>query len=241
MTKIWHTLDANNIINAYISGKSIKQLSGEFGTTRAIINTVLIKHNITLRSLAEANRLIMSTRTPEQNRQNTAKAHEAARNHVHTIEEKTKRANTRMVKGLHVSPLELLVQVWLSQRGINTTAQFAIGPYNCDLATSTVAVEIYGGGWHSGGRHAQRSPERFKHFFDSGWNVVIIWIDGRRYPLGVAAADYIAAFCELARLNPSMRSEYRMIRGDGQLVASGSNNPDDPAFIKSPRGGKVSG
>src|SRR5260370_26203735 len=116
--------------------------------------------------------------------------------------------------------------------GIESTPQKAIGIYNCDLAVDSIAVEIFGGGWHGYGRHKGRSLKRFNYLFNLGWNVVIVWIDGRRYPLSILAAQQIHSFTQLASSNPALRGQYWVIRGDGKLVASGSSDGNDRALIE---------
>ena len=120
----------------------------------------------------------------------------------------------------------------LIERGLDVIPQKAIGPYNVDLASGTVAVEVFGGGWHGYGRHRRRAPERLRYILDEGWNLMVIWIIARRRaPLHAAAADYVASFVELASGDPSIRGQHRVVWGDGQEVASVGFNIDDLSAI----------
>ena len=109
----------------------------------------------------------------------------------------------------------------LSERGLDVTPQRAIGPYNLDIAVNAplIAVEIYGGKWHSTGTHRIRHFERCKYLLDLGWNVVIVWVDGLRYPLDIGADNYIVAFVEQLRRAPTVRGQYRVILGNGRTCA----------------------
>ncbi|WP_156666212.1 hypothetical protein [Rhodococcus sp. HS-D2] len=215
--------NSDQIIRSYVAGKSENALAKTHDVGRSTIRRVLTANHIKIRDNAEANKLMMLTRTPEENRRNSEAAHEAARNHVHTYEEKRQRAITRERKQLHISETEKRLACMLRRRGYIVTHQKAVGVYNCDLAVENVAIEIYGGGWHAQGNHKKRSDRRFSHILSTGWNVVIVWVDIRHYPLTASAADYIAAFIEHCH-DVRMSGEYRVIRGSGTEFARGSDN-----------------
>jgi hypothetical protein len=227
MTKKWHLLNIQKVVDAYIDGVSISELSKQVGCSRGVITTLLTKSGVTVRSNAEANKLMMLKRTPEENARNVANAHEAAKTHVHTFDEKVKRAKTRMTKGLHIGPSEILFKKWFQELGVEAIPQFAIGPYNCDLAIGNTAIEIYGGSWHQTGRHAARSFDRYKYFFDNGWNVVIVWVDQRRSTLDQLVCNHIKDF-----INGASSKDYLVLWGNGRFIASGNNKPDEEAFTK---------
>lgn len=159
---------------------------------------------------------MMAERSPEENARNSAAAHEAARHHVHTEKEKIARALTRERKQLHVSPSELYLAEVLTGRGWFCTPQKAIGIYNVDLEVDDVAIEVYGGGWHTTGRHAARSEERFKYLLER-MNVIVIWVDRRYYPLSSRAVDSIEAFLKADKGH----GEFLVLRGDGTTFHRG--------------------
>jgi hypothetical protein len=209
------------IITRYNRGESENALALSLGVSRSVIRRVLLAHEVRPRDSTVANRLMMKSRTPEENQRNTAAAHVAARNHVHTLEEKTKRAATRELKQLHTSPNELYLAELLHKQGFESTPQKAIGVYNCDIAVGNVAIEIYGGVWHSSGSHAARSDERFRYIFDNGWRVAIIWVDERRYPLNARVLVPLLTYLR----DTVQRENTLILRGNGTTFYQG-RDPD---------------
>lgn len=228
-------ISQDEIAVRYIAGESEKALADAFGVSRSVIARRLRCAGVPRRDPTQANRLMMTARTPEENRRNVAAANAACRGRIHSVEEKMLRAQQRQERRTHTSPDELALAAMLQERGVDVIHQQAVGIYNIDIGAYPVAVEVYGGHWHSSADHASRAPERFHYLLDSGWAVVIVWVDNRRYPLSVAAADYIAAFVQETRRNPALRGQYRVIRGDGEVVASDRFNVED--FSRIPAGG----
>src|SRR5690606_21844214 len=109
----------------------------------------------------------------------------------------------------------------------------AVGPYNADLGAFPVAVEVFGGHWHSHGRHAERLPKRTRYFFDRGWNVYIIWDYAHVHALSRSVTGDLIPFIERSRRDPTFRGQYRVVWGNGQLIASGSSEDDDLTLIPS--------
>lgn len=230
-------IDADDLVRRYLSGESENALSRRYGVSRTVITRILRETETPRRGQTEANRILQASRTPEQRRAYTTAAHIARRGNKDPIERREQRAATRERRQLGVSPAEMLLCKWLQERGITMTPQKAIGPYNVDLGTDTIAVEIFGGGWHAYGRHRTRAPERYRYLLDRGINIVIIWVgDGRRMPqLLPATADYIATFYQLASNNPAVRGEYRVIWGDGKMMPASRVNLDNLSDIPSRR------
>jgi very-short-patch-repair endonuclease len=164
---------------------------------------------------------------------------ELARNGIakrtQTFEERCRRAITNEANCSRISAGERLMSSLLRERGIETTPQVAVGPYNVDLATDTVAVEILGGSWHL---DKPGHPERIRYLLNAGWHLVFVWVDVRRFPLGEAAADYVVAFVNEVRGCPPSISQYRVIRGDGREVTRGGADRDDFTDVLSRRGCK---
>ncbi len=160
----------------------------------------------------------------------TAAANEAARGRVCSFEELCLKAKIREERPSNVSSYETKLRAMLLKRGIVCEPQKAIGPYNCDLAAAPVAVEIWGGGWHFGGHHMARTPKRFRYLFDNDWDILVIVLN-HRFPLTTAVADYVAAYVQEARRNPSTVGQYRVIWGAGKFSVSGSAKDDEFSFI----------
>ncbi|TNA31983.1 hypothetical protein EMF73_30470 [Klebsiella pneumoniae] len=123
---------------------------------------------------------------------------------------------------LNVSRAELILADMLRARGRVCIPQKAVGPYNVDIATGSVAVEVLGGAWHRTKRHG----ERLRHLLDCGWNVLYVWVDGIHYPLTPEAAEHIVAFAKVCDGTPAGPRRYRVIRGSGEFVAQGSADDD---------------
>lgn len=224
-----YTFEApGQIIDRYLSGESEKSIASSLGVSRDVVVRFLREEGVPRRTLAEANRLVMARRTPEERRRNTEAAHEAARHHVHTIEEKIKRAVTREREGLHISPTERRLQGRLEALGLVCRAQKAAGPYNIDIASGRTAIEVYGGSWHASGTHRARSAERFNYLLGELWNVVLIWIDSDRYPMSEHLSITVADWASKMPRHTD-RGEFVVLRGDGSFVSRGS---DDVALLE---------
>jgi very-short-patch-repair endonuclease len=208
-------LPDKEIAERFLAGESVKALAESYGVSRGPIAVRLKHQGIEPRSQSEAMKLRMSRMTPEERLALAAPSHRAARR-KHTEEERAKMALSRERNRTHVSPGEEMLEAWLAERGIVATPQKAVGRYNIDLAVGTIAVEIFGGGWHGYGHHKATSLKRFRYLLDRGWTVVVVWLNAVRFPLTPAVADYLVTFVEQARRDPSLRGQYRVIRGDGQ-------------------------
>ncbi|CUS06442.1 protein of unknown function (plasmid) [Candidatus Promineifilum breve] len=232
-------LDIESIIAHYLAGESEKAISDSLGVNRWTIRRRLQAAGIEPRGRSEAELLKWSQMTAEQKRQQVAPAHDAVRGVPvpHARKVKIAKGKERM-QGHAVAAERHLAQV-LTDRGLTVTLQRAVDKYNIDIAIDSppVAVEIFGGGWHSSGDHARRFFERTKYFLDCGWNVVIVWVDGRRYPVGVGCADYVAAFVQELGGDISGRGQYRVILGDGQDAPATDSYFNSLAVIERLRGG----
>jgi very-short-patch-repair endonuclease len=170
--------------------------------------------------------------TPEQRAAQAASAHDAVRGMKRTDADLCKRALGKE-QSAKLYRAERALQDWLTERGLVTTPQKAVGKYNIDLAAFPVAVELFGGGWHAHGRHRARLDERTRYLFDEGWHLYIIWTHSRSHPLLPEIADDIVSFSQIASCDPSARREYRVVWGDGEFLSSGYSDDDELALIPS--------
>lgn len=228
---------AAEVVRRYCGGESMNALAHAFGVSRKSIEYRLNAAGVPIRGNADANRLMMAERTSEENAAGIRAAHDAVRGTKQTPEHRARIAATREQRGTHVSDLERALADMLRTRGLDVTTQKAVGPYNVDIATGTVAVEVFGGGWHGYGLHRRRAPERLRYILDQGWNLVIVWASASRWPIGPGACDYIATFAEVTSGNPPTRGEYRVIWGDGKEAAIDGANIDDLS-VKPSRSGR---
>ena len=212
-----HNLDG--FIKRYIAGETEQKLAGEIGISRTALRTRLISNGVKIRGCSEANTIRMSHLSRKQRLKITSAAHTAVRGFKQSDEHRTKISKTLENNGAYGSGAERKLAEILCSKGINTIPQKSIYKYNVDLAFQEypIAVEIFGGMFHSFGRHKARHFRRVKDILDSGWHIVIIWINGFDYPLGIGSADYLIRFCDELRLNPSLPRQYRVIFGNGDI------------------------
>jgi very-short-patch-repair endonuclease len=214
-------VDGDDIARRYIAGESEKALAESLGVDRKVIRKRLVERDVAIRGRSDAMYLRMAQTSAEDRLALTNAAHDAARGTKRSAEAGIRHAIGVERAGTgNASPAELTFAEWLRDAGYETIAQKAIGPYNVDIATSTVAVEILGGGWHRSKHHGKR----LRHLLDAGWDVIYIWVDGRRHPLTPRAVEYVIANIEQTKRNPSARRGYWVIRGTGEFVAAGESD-----------------
>lgn len=226
-------VDKAAVIAMFQSGIGAKGVAEAFGVSRCVINRVLKEFGIPLRDRSQQQFARMARSTPEEIKALVAKANEAARGRTVSRQTLEQAAQTReATKHIATSDYEFQMQEMLQARGIETVHQKAIGMYNCDLAAFPVAVEIAGGQWHWHGSHLARTDKRFRELMNSGWHVLMVAVT-QSFPLTDAVADYVAAYIQKARSNPSAAREYRVIWGAGEFSVSGGLD-DDHISIKPP-------
>lgn len=234
MSRVRRTADVDYLVREYLAGKSTNQLSHEVGLTRGSIDMRLRERGIKLRSQSESETLKWSRMTPEQVSRQVAAANAASRGTPKSFAQKCKTAITVESNG-RMNSDELLLSILLCEREIICTPQKAIGPYNCDLAASPVAVEIFGGHWHWEGKHFARLDQRVRYILNAGWHLLMI-PNTFKSPLTPAIANYVATYIQEARRDPTRRREYRMVWCAGQFTSAGYAD-DDHISIEPPLGG----
>lgn len=218
------SIDINKLVRLYKSGVSQKELANRFKIARTAILPRLLHAGVVIRGRIEANRLMSRKRTTEQNIANTRAAHNAVRGCRQSEEHRCKIALTRELRGLGISRIERKILDGLVARGFQCTAQRAVGRYNIDVTINEppIAVEIFGGHWHSSGRHAARHRKRIDYLLNRGWTVVCIWVT-IDYPIEDGCFEYLVSTAKKLSGDKSSRCKEYMIRGDGQLSAIGKN------------------
>ena len=240
MTIIITTANLDDLVSRYQAGESELKLAGEFQVSRSVIRRRLVKAGITPRNGSQANIASMSLMTFKQRQARTAASHIVSKVRFQPLAEREMRAKTRERKGLGISKIEIILTEMLRDKGIpNITLQKAVGKYNIDIAIEEprIAVEVYGGGFHSATRHIRREGERVPYLLNGGWNMVIIWVEAKRHPLTIDTANYIVTFAQSLSGNESQRGEYRMIWGDGDTITTAHLEFYDFAGIKCPSHG----
>ena len=236
-----YDMDSESIIARFTAGESVLDLSRALGVSRSVIVRTMREHRVSVRSRSEAIKLAWKRRDQAQRLSHMAPAHRAVLGRRQSLEERIGRALTVQARTVIRSKYEISLREMLTAAGVETIPQQAVGPYNCDLGAFPIAVEVFGGNWHFFGTHASRAPERLRYFLDRGWSVVMVVVS-RDNPLDQGGADYCRTFIEQTRSNPTARREYRMIRGTGELLASGYLDGDHITVISAPeRGYRLAG
>lgn len=217
----------DDLVRRYIAGESEKALAEAFGISRSPIRRVLLEAGVPIRGRGDAMTVRMGKTSRDERMALTEAAHAAARGSVRPESSLIKKAQTVEARLTNVSPAEVSLTAMLRARGLSVIQQKAVGKYNVDIATGTVAVEVLGGSWH----RAKKHRERLRYLLESGWDVIYVWVDGRLFPLGSGAAEYVVAHVKSRERNPTAGRCYRVIRGPGQFLSGGEDDGEDLPLI----------
>jgi very-short-patch-repair endonuclease len=214
----WRDLPAQEIADKYFQGASELALAAAYSVERGAIRSALLSQGVQTRGRSDAGLVRAAKMTAAERKAQAAAAHAASTGRIATWEERCLRAAT------------------VEQRppAMSRHEQQAVGPYNIDFTVGTVAVEVLGGEWHGykATRHARRTP----YILDQGWSMAFLWATAN-CPMTHAAADYVIAFADELARDPSPGREYRVVRGDGYLIARGCRDDDEFAGIPAARHG----
>jgi len=216
------------VIFRYLQGESENSLAKSFGVSRTAIARYLKFCGVPRRDPTEANRLLAEQTPQEEHHRRIKIAQDAVRGSHQSPEHRARIAQGRQRLSSGVSQAEIIFAHWLEARGLAVVPQQAIGPYNVDIGTAPIAVEILGGSWHAS---KPIHPKRTRYLLDQGWHLVFVWTHARRSPLAERAADYVVAFLDELRRNPPTISQYRVIRGDGHELARGQADGDNISLV----------
>lgn len=225
----------DDLIARYLSGVSEKQLATDTGLSRSVIRRRLIEAGIQPRDGSASMKLRWASSTLAERANMVRAAHKAVLGSTQTVDQLQRRAVGKERTAAHATPAEGALARSLRRRGFSVTQQKAVHIYNVDIAVHepTIAVEIFGGNFHATGRHGARFFKRTKYLLDHGWSVVIIWVDGRRYPLSVVACgDYLLTLANELRANPSPVGQYRVILGNAETAPVAEMYFNTPSAIE---------
>lgn len=226
-------LPTKQIAAAYRAGASEYSLSVQYGVSRGAIANRLKEAGVERRTMSEAAKVHRESLSPSDRKAQVKAANRAARMRRVPEIQRLRHALTVERQGQPGSEGERLLSDLLRERGQQPIIERAIGPYNVDLAMLPIAVEVLGGGFHGvKARHRERTP----YILDAGWHLVMVWNHEGRSALTAGAADYLVAFLEQVRRNPPATCQYRVISGDGQLLAARGREDNEFPLVKPPRG-----
>lgn len=215
-----HVLPVTEIVEKYRGGRSVLGLSKEYGVVRLVIGRILREAGVPTRGNSQAQHLRYIRTTRSERQAITAAANAAARGVPQPEERQVKRALTRQSQPPIMSTHERRLAGWLSKRHVPYAREKAVGRYNLDFAVESVAVEVLGGEWHNTRVKAMLHGRRTPYILDQGWAIAFVWATPS-HPMTEKVADEIVAYVDETRRDPSLIGEYRVIRGDGQLLARG--------------------
>lgn len=221
------------IIAAYKAGASEYALSQQYGVSRGVITKRLRDAGVERRGMSEAGKVRNESLSLTERKRQAAAANRAARMRSTPNIDKLRRALRIEAEGAYESDGEKQLASMLESRGLAPIPQRAIGVHNVDLALLPVAVEVLGGGWHSvKTSHTERTP----YILDEGWHLIMVWNYEGRSALGPGAAEYIIAFMDEIRRNPPATSQYRVITGQGEVLAASGRESNEFPLVPPPRG-----
>lgn len=157
----------------------------------------------------------------------TKAAHNAVRGTKRSLEDLEKRALGKEVKPPKMSRWESFFADWLTSQGIEFTFNKAFGKYNFDFSVGgSVAVELYGGGFHADGRAAARLNDRMTYILNRGWNIYIIWCLSKEERIFPGCLNDFLTFLKYRSRDETGRCQYRVIWSDGDPISCGGFESD---------------
>lgn len=231
------TLPTVDIATAYTHGVSELALSFKYSVSRNVITRVLEEMGIERHTASEANSLRFERMTQEERNALVYKAQDAIRGKPAKIERLCKMAIARERIGFSISRAEIILADWLTAKGLNIVPQKAVYKYNIDIGIEGIlGIEVFGGFWHAS---KPRHIERTRYLLNTGWNMLFIW-NTDRSGFNISITDYIITFLDECRSNPAAPRQYRVLRGDGNLLSRGSIDDDNISVIaKGFKGGHI--
>ena len=155
----------DDFLKRYQSGESENKLAHEIGINRMTFRKRLLKAGIKPRGGREAELIKWSNMSIDKRKAQVVAAHNACRGRIVTFDESCRRAKSREgTINYNVSRNEVILGESLKELGLEVIHNLAVGPYSCDIGTGSVAVEVWGGGWHP----KIGEVERIKYILDSG-------------------------------------------------------------------------
>lgn len=211
-------LDIDYIISEYNAGRSVKSIATELGVARHVIRLRLKNSGITPRNRSEAMYNRMAHTTKDERKRLTQAANEAKRGTPNTPEMLHKRAlaHKRFIGMFEQEFIDVITAA-----GIPVTPQEPFLSYNLDIGCGDIAVEI----------HTQTCSPLSTHYLkktmecvNAGKSMIYVWINPQRIILTDACYEQVISTLQSFRSNPPACSKYWVIRGTGELYATGSFN-----------------
>lgn len=219
---------SSTIINLFNSGYSVNKISKITGFERSSINLRLKRAGIKPRNQSEAEYLKWSQMTSEQRAKQVSKAHEFRKGKATTNEWFIKQAKSKFITKSKVGAGEAEFIKWVEEKGLKAISQAPVFKYNIDILVDKLAVEIHVNTCnpHTYGYF----PQRIIDLLNSGFDVLYIKVT-KGTPLSKVCADYAMSFIEFRRKNPTASCQYRVIRGNSDVISIGELDSDKTSLI----------
>lgn len=215
-------------IRRYREGEAAIHLAQEFGIGYKRFMNLLIREGIQPRTTRENLSIMYARMTPEQRRSIVAKANAAKRGRPASLLTLERAALTRERTMVSAGRYDLLLALWLTQRGVELTPQMALGRYNVDIAVHEprVIVEVLGEA------HTARPAKRREYILNEGWRLIEVVVKGPIAALTELAANRIVALLKEASTNESSWGQHCVIGGYGETLPRFAGDFDNWASIK---------
>lgn len=230
-------VDCDELARLHAEGTSVLAMARELGLSRDTVVRHLRRLGLPIRSRSEANR-IRATRIGKEGRRALARgAHQARRSLAMRtpsdcpaqVEKAVySRARIRSVTYSAAQSHERCIVSAAEKAGIPLLGQVAIGPYNADfVAFTNVVVEV-----HVARYNPLLNPRIAKRTIDlisAGWHVVYLWGSD-----GIGCDDVVSWAQQVSR-DVSGVGQYRVIRGDGEVVAISRDEMNERSLVAAAR------
>lgn len=209
-------INADDCIKEYFAGKSIKQLAIDNGVSRQVIYRIFRENDVPVRNRSEAMFTRMANTTFAERQRLAFAANEAKRGLANTQEmlEKRAKAGKRFIGKFEHEFIDAI-----SSAGIPTVPQEPFMSYNLDISCGDIAVEI----------HTQTASPLTPNFLpklmncvNAGKSMLYVWINPRKDIVLPICYENVVSIIQQFRSDPPVRSKYWVIRGTGELYATGS-------------------
>jgi hypothetical protein len=209
-------IDINNCIKEYLAGKSIKQLSVDNGVSRQVFYRIFRENDIPIRNRSASMFTRMAQTSPEERKRLAFAANEAKRGLANTPEmlEKRAKAGKRFIGMFEQEFIDAI-----SSCGIKCSPQEPFMSYNLDIGCGDIAVEIH---TQTASPLSPRFLPKLMNCVNSGKSMIYVWINPTKNILLPECYDNVISILQEFCTNPPIRSKYWVIRGTGELYATGS-------------------
>lgn len=226
--------DWSEYLSRYDSGMSVNAIANAIGVNRATVNRWLKISGETPRGRSEAEFRKWESMTESQRANQVRKAHDAVRGSKHGEQALLNRSASLSQTMTGATFDETRLAYALEERGFMVTQQLPVGKYNIDVAihSPSVAVELFGGRWHTTGKHARSFFPRGKYILSKGFMLIVVWSVRDHLLEPLPAAKTIHALAQRTSRNESGCRRYQVILGDGKTAPARDCYFNDAASVE---------